>query len=92
MDIMNIMTVSTSKLTFTLIAISALLISGSGFMIQEASAAGAVTDDPEFTAIHLNATTTKITFDNVINGTLRISDWTIKLTSTGTALDIGSDA
>jgi hypothetical protein len=77
MDIMNNMTVSTSKLTFSLIAISALLVSGSGFMIQEATAA-----DPTFTAQHINSTTTQITFDQIVNGTLSTSDWIIKLTST----------
>ena len=82
MDIMNNMTVSTSKLTFSLIAISALLISGSGLVLQEAYAFGAVHDAPEFTAIHLNTTATKITFDNPVNGTLRILDWTIMLNST----------
>ena len=34
MDIMNNMTVSTSKLTFSLIAITALLLSGSTFVLQ----------------------------------------------------------
>ena len=34
MDIMNNMTVSTSKLTFSLIAITALLLSGSTFVFQ----------------------------------------------------------
>ena len=74
MDIMNNMTVSTSKLTFSLIAISALLVSGSGFMIQDAYGANA----PSFTATHLNTTTTLITFDQNVNGTLNKLDWTIK--------------
>ena len=39
MDIMNIMKVSSSKFTFSLIAIAALLVSGSGLMIQDAYAA-----------------------------------------------------
>ena len=46
MDIMNNMTASTSKLTFSLIAISALLVSGSGFMMHDAYGLAA----PEFTA------------------------------------------
>jgi hypothetical protein len=74
MDIMNNMTVSTSKLTFSLIAISALLVSGSGFMIQDAYGANA----PSFTATHLNTTATLITFDQNVNGTLNKLDWTIK--------------
>jgi hypothetical protein len=78
MDIMNNMTVSTSKLTFSLIAISALLISGSGFMIQDAYGL----DAPEFTATHLNTTLTKVTFDQNVNGTLRILDWSIMLNAT----------
>jgi len=72
MDIMNNMTVSTSKLTFSLIAISALLISGSGFMVQDASALA-----PTFTAKHLNTTATELTFNEVVNGTLSIQDWSI---------------
>jgi hypothetical protein len=73
MDIMNNMTVSTSKLTFSLIAISALLISGSGFLIQDAYA----TNAPEFSAIHWNTTATKVIFDHAVNGTLRMTDWHI---------------
>jgi len=69
---MNNMTVSTSKLTFSLIAISALLISGSGFMVQESFAA-----NPEFTAKHINQTSTVITFDQAVNGTKAILDWAI---------------
>ena len=88
MDIMNNMTVSTSKLTFTLIAIAVLFVSGSGLMIQEASAANA----PEFTAYHINTTATHIQFDRSVNGTLAVHDWAIKLTSTqvasGSATDI----
>jgi hypothetical protein len=74
MDIMNNMTVSTSKLTFSLIAISALLVSGSGFMMQDAYGANA----PSFTATHLNTTATLITFDQNVNGTLNKLDWTIR--------------
>jgi hypothetical protein len=93
MDIMNNMTVSTSKLTFSLIAISALLISGSGFILQDAYAA----DAPEFTALHINETATKITFDQNVNGTLRVLDWSIRMNSTALAVGdnltnvIGSD-
>ena len=74
MDIMNNMTASTSKLTFSLIAISALLVSGSGFMMHDAYGLAA----PEFTATHLNTTATLITFDQNVNGTLFKLDWTIK--------------
>ena len=65
MDIMNNMTVSTSKLTFSLIAISALLLSASGFQLQEVFAA----DAPEFTCNHINTTATHCTFDRAVNGT-----------------------
>jgi ribose 5-phosphate isomerase RpiB len=81
MDIMNNMTVSTSKLTFSLIAITALLVSASGFMIQDAYGLNA----PEFTATHLNTTFTKVTFDQNVNGTLRILDWSIMYNSTTAA-------
>ena len=80
MDIMNNMTVSTSKLTFSLIAVATLLIAGSAFTNQEAFAANA----PEFTAIHINTTATHITFDMSVNGTLAIHDWSIKHNSTAT--------
>ena len=73
MDIMNNMTVSTSKLTFSLIAIAALLVSGTGILVQEVSAANA----PEFTAKHLNTTLTEVTFNQNLNGTLRVLDWGI---------------
>jgi hypothetical protein len=89
MDIMNNMTVSTSKFTFSLIAIAALLISGSGFLVQDAYAFGKASDAPEFTASHINQTATKITFDNPVNGTLRVLDWAIKLTSTAVLTDAG---
>jgi hypothetical protein len=88
MDIMNNMTVSTSKLTFSLIAIAALVASGSAFMINDANAAigvgphGGVFDAPEFNATHLNTTATLITFDRPVNGTLVINDWAIMLNST----------
>ena len=84
MDIMNNMTVSTSKLTFSLIAISALLISGSGFVLQEASAFNA----PEFTCNHINTTATHCTFNMSVNGTLRVADWGIDVDGARTAGDI----
>jgi hypothetical protein len=87
MDIMNNMTVSTSKLTFSLIAISALLISGSGFVLQDASAFNA----PEFTAKHLNTTATQITFNMSVNGTLALLDWGITILPTATAGDVTYD-
>ena len=87
MDIMNIMKVSSSKFTFSLIAFAALLVSGSGLMIQDAYAG----DAPEFTAIHLNTTATHITFDRAVNGTLTTGDWGIRILSTATAGDITYD-
>ena len=87
MDIMNNMTVSTSKLTFSLIAISALLLSASGFALQEASAF----DAPEFTCNHINTTATHCTFDMSVNGTLAVADWGIRILTTATAGDITYD-
>jgi hypothetical protein len=72
MDIMNNMTVSTSKLTFSLIAIAALLVSGSAFLNQDAF--GAPTT---FVAIHNSTTTTEIYFSQSINGTLNNQNWFI---------------
>ena len=86
MDIMNIMKVSSSKFTFSLIAVAALMLVGSGSLVQDAFAA-----DPEFTAYHFNRTTTVVEFSEAVNGTKVLLDWTIKLTSTGTAGDISSD-
>ena len=69
MDIMNNMTVSTSKLTFSLIAITALLVSGSAFLDQDAFAA--IT----FTAISNSTTQTEIIFSKTVNGTLNNENW-----------------
>jgi hypothetical protein len=69
MDIMNNMTVSTSKLTFSLIAVATLLIAGSAFTDQEAF--GAIT----FHAIHNSTTQTEIIFSEVVNGTLNNQNW-----------------
>ena len=74
MDIMNIMKVSSSKFTFSLIAFAALLVSGSGLMINDAYGF----DAPEFTCIHINTTATHCTFDMAVNGTLAIADWGIR--------------
>ena len=82
MDIMNIMKVSSSKFTFSLIAFAALLVSGSGLMIQDTYAA---IDAPEFTCNHINTTATHCTFDQSVNGTLAILDWTLKASSTAVA-------
>jgi hypothetical protein len=87
MDIMNNMTVSRSKFTFSLIAITALLVSGSGFLVQDAYAR----DAPEFTAIHINTTATKLTFDYNLNGTLRVLDWSLKASSTAVAGQTATD-
>jgi hypothetical protein len=73
MDIMNNMTVSTSKLTFSLIAITALLISGSAILTQEADAL------PTFVAYHNSTTQTVIWFSHTINGTMQVADWDITL-------------
>ena len=81
MDIMNIMKVSSSKFTFSLIAITALLISGSGLVTQDAYAR----EDPTFTAKHINTTATVLTFDFALNGTLRVLDWSLKESSTPVA-------
>jgi len=75
MDIMNNMTVSTSKLTFSLIAIAALLVSGSAFLDQDASAT-----IPTFTAFHNSSTTTQIVFDQFVNGTIEKAAWHITAT------------
>jgi hypothetical protein len=88
MDIMNNMTVSTSKLTFSLIAVFALFVSGSAMLNQDAFAINA----PEFTCTHINTTATHCTFDKNVNGTLAILDWTIRNTSTITAGDILTNA
>ena len=87
MDIMNIMKVSSPKFTFSLIAFAALLLSGSGLMINDAYGF----DAPEFTCNHINTTATHCTFDIAVNGTLAVHDWAIKLTSTQTASDSASD-
>ena len=76
-----------SKFTFSLIAITALLISGSGLMIQDAYGF----DAPEFTCIHLNTTATHCTFDLAVNGTLRVADWGIDIDGSRTAGDITYD-
>ena len=88
MDIMNIMKVSSSKFTFSLIAFAALLVSGSGLMIQDTYAA---IDAPEFTAIHINTTATHVTFDQSVNGTLSVLDWTIMFSGTVDDGDILTD-
>ena len=73
------MKVSSSKFTFSLIAFAALLVSGSGLMIQDSYAA---IDAPEFTCIHINTTATHCTFDKAVNGTLAIADWGIRAITT----------
>lgn len=88
MDIMNIMKVSSSKFTFSLIAFAALLVSGSGIVAQDAFAA---IDAPEFTCKHLNTTATHCTFDQAVNGTLAILDWSLKASSTAIAGDTATD-
>ena len=67
-----------SKFTFSLIAIAALLVSGSGLVIQETYAA---IDAPEFTCNHINVTATHCTFDQSVNGTLALLDWGITILS-----------
>jgi hypothetical protein len=95
-----------AKLTFSLIAITALLISGSAFLDQKAFAVapadwtlGVPSDpwtktagqDPQFTAYHLNTTATVIKFTEAVNGTMVIKDWGIRFISTATAGDISYD-
>jgi hypothetical protein len=75
MDIMNIMKVSSSKFTFSLIAFAALLVSGSAFVAQDAYG---VFDAPEFTCVHINTTATHCTFDQDVNGTLAMADWGVR--------------
>ena len=63
MDIMNNMAVSSSKITFSIIAITALLIGGSAYLNQEAFAAdGEASQVPTFIAVHNSTTTTEIIF------------------------------
>ena len=76
-----------SKFTISLIVITALFIGGSGLTTPDAYAA----DAPEFTAAHINTTATKITFDQNINGTLRILDWALKTSSTVVAGEWATD-
>jgi hypothetical protein len=73
MDIMNIMKVSSSKFTFSLVAIVALAVAGSTYFVQEAEAL------PTFTAYHNSTTTTIIWFNHAINGTMKVADWDIQL-------------
>jgi len=88
MDIMNIMKVSSSKFTFSLIAFAALLVSGSALMAHDAYGAF---DAPEFTCNHINTTATHCTFDIAVNGTLRVADWGIDIDGSRTAGDITYD-
>jgi len=81
------MKVSSSKFTFSLIAIAALFVGGSGLMAQQAYAL----DAPEFTCNHINTTATHCTFDQSVNGTLAIADWGIRILTTATAGDITYD-
>ena len=72
MDIMNNMTVSSSKFAFSLIAVAALMITGAGVLTQESFAAA-----PTFTAVHNSSTTTEITFSEGTNGTLVLANWKV---------------
>ena len=72
-----------------IITVTALLFSGSAMLNQDAFAA---IDAPEFTCKHINTTATHCTFDQSVNGTLAILDWTIRNTSTITAGDILTNA
>ena len=81
------MKVSSSKFTFSLIAFAALLVSGSGLMINDAYGF----DAPEFTCKHINTTATLVTFDQTVNGTIAIADWGIRYLTTATAGDITYD-
>ena len=76
-----------SKFTFSLIAITSLLVSGSGLVLHDAYGF----DAPEFTCNHINTTATHCTFDIAVNGTLRVADWGIDIDGTRTAGDITYD-
>ena len=64
------MKVSSSKFVFTLIAVAALFVGGSGLVTQDAYAR----EDPTFTAKHINTTATVLTFNINLNRTLRVLD------------------
>ena len=74
MDIMNIMKVSSSRSTITLIAVAAMLVGGLGFAVEDAF--GAATT---FIAIHNSTTQTEIIFSQPINGTLNNQNWYVGL-------------
>ena len=77
MDIMNNMKVSSSKFTFSLIAITALLVLGTGMGMQQTFAAA-----PTFVAIHNSTTTTEIIFsEGVKRITNRLSDCILEIES-----------
>ena len=79
-----------SKFTFSLIAFAALLVSGSGLVVQDAYGAAGF-HAPEFTCNHINTTATHCTFDQAVNGTLRVADWGIDVDGSRTAGDITYD-
>ena len=69
------MNVSSSKFTISMITLVALVIGGSAYLNQEASAAV-----PTFVAIHNSTTTTEVLFyGNTlgVNGTAVLADWTV---------------
>ena len=73
MDIMNNMTVSSSKFTFSIIASSCIInYGGTGVLTQDSFAAV-----PTFTAVHNSSTTTEITFSEGTNGTLVLANWKV---------------
>ena len=72
MDIMNNMNVSSSNFRFSLLAITALMIIGTGMGVNQALAAA-----PTYIAVHNSTTTTEITFSEGVNGTARFTDWQI---------------
>ena len=65
MDIMNIMKVSSSRSTITLIAVAAMLVGGLGFAVEDAF--GAITFYSNSAILQL---TTEIIFSKTVNGTL----------------------
>ena len=78
-----------SKFTFSLIVLAALLVSGSGLMAQDAYAAW---NAPELSGCnHINTTATHCTFDQSVNGTLALLDWGITILSTASAGDVTYD-
>ena len=88
MDIMNNMKVSSSKFTFSILALVAIVAGTSALLTEDAHAAV-----PTFTAIHNSTTTTEIIFyGNAlgVNGSMQLADWKINGVAV-TAITNGTD-